>query len=65
MFVLQNLVYSLLNVHWQVIMDVVFNHTAEGNENGPVISFRGIDNSVFYMLAPKVCLSLILACFYC
>lgn len=38
----------------QVIMDVVFNHTAEGNENGPVISFRGVDNSVFYMLAPKV-----------
>lgn len=37
----------------EVIMDVVFNHTAEGNENGPNLSFRGIDNSVFYMLAPK------------
>ncbi|KAH0720082.1 hypothetical protein KY284_005112 [Solanum tuberosum] len=37
----------------RVIMDVVFNHTAEGNENGPILSFRGIDNSVFYMLAPK------------
>ncbi|CAI9099136.1 OLC1v1035913C4 [Oldenlandia corymbosa var. corymbosa] len=37
----------------EVIMDVVFNHTAEGNENGPIISFRGVDNSVFYMLAPK------------
>lgn len=37
----------------EVIMDVVFNHTAEGNEKGPVLSFRGIDNSVFYMLAPK------------
>ncbi|XP_059287702.1 isoamylase 1, chloroplastic isoform X2 [Lycium ferocissimum] len=37
----------------EVIMDVVFNHTAEGNENGPIVSFRGIDNSVFYMLAPK------------
>lgn len=35
-------------------MDVVFNHTAEGNENGPILSFRGVDNSVFYMLAPKV-----------
>lgn len=57
-FVLQILVYSLLIVHWQVIMDVVFNHTAEGNENGPILSFRGIDNSVFYTLAPKVCLSL-------
>ncbi|XP_020215619.1 isoamylase 1, chloroplastic isoform X1 [Cajanus cajan] len=37
----------------EVIMDVVFNHTAEGNENGPIISFRGVDNSVYYMLAPK------------
>lgn len=37
----------------EVIMDVVFNHTAEGNEKGPVISFRGVDNSVYYMLAPK------------
>ncbi|KAK4564653.1 hypothetical protein RGQ29_006652 [Quercus rubra] len=37
----------------QVIMDVVFNHTAEGNENGPLLSFRGVDNSVYYMLAPK------------
>ena len=38
----------------QVIMDVVFNHTAEGNENGPILSFRGVDNTVYYMLAPKV-----------
>ncbi|KAI3875604.1 hypothetical protein MKX03_001555 [Papaver bracteatum] len=37
----------------EVIMDVVFNHTAEGNEKGPVLSFRGIDNNVYYMLAPK------------
>ncbi|KAK4757796.1 hypothetical protein SAY87_019097 [Trapa incisa] len=37
----------------EVIMDVVFNHTAEGNEAGPIVSFRGIDNSVYYMLAPK------------
>lgn len=36
-------------------MDVVFNHTAEGNENGLTLSFKGIENSVFYMLAPKVC----------
>uniref|UniRef100_A0A9I9DED4 isoamylase n=1 Tax=Cucumis melo TaxID=3656 RepID=A0A9I9DED4_CUCME len=36
----------------EVIMDVVFNHTAEGNENGPTISFRGVDNNVYYMLAP-------------
>lgn len=36
----------------EVILDVVFNHTAEGNENGLTISFRGIDNRVYYMLAP-------------
>lgn len=41
-------------------MDVVFNHTAEGNENGPIISFRGVDNSIYYMLAPKVYLSIYL-----
>jgi glycogen operon protein len=34
----------------EVILDVVFNHTAEGNENGPYISFRGIDNKTYYML---------------
>ncbi|KAF5191486.1 Glycogen debranching enzyme glgx [Thalictrum thalictroides] len=38
----------------EVLMDVVFNHTAEGNEKGPILSFRGVDNSVYYMLAPKV-----------
>ncbi|XP_021277026.1 isoamylase 1, chloroplastic isoform X2 [Herrania umbratica] len=38
----------------EVFMDVVFNHTAEGNENGPILSFRGVDNSVYYMLAPKL-----------
>lgn len=37
----------------EVWMDVVFNHTAEGNEKGPILSFRGVDNSVYYMLAPK------------
>ncbi|PRQ31711.1 putative isoamylase [Rosa chinensis] len=37
----------------EVIMDVVFNHTAEGNENGPILSFRGADNNVYYMLASK------------
>ena len=35
----------------EVILDVVFNHTAEGNEWGPTLSFRGIDNSIFYILA--------------
>ncbi len=36
----------------QVILDVVFNHTVEGDERGPTISFRGIDNSTYYMLTP-------------
>lgn len=34
----------------EVILDVVFNHTAEGNELGPTLSFRGIDNSIYYWL---------------
>lgn len=34
----------------EIILDVVFNHTAEGNEAGPTFSFRGIDNSIYYML---------------
>ncbi|KAG6741042.1 hypothetical protein POTOM_056526 [Populus tomentosa] len=38
----------------EVFMDVVFNHTAEGNERGPILSFKGVDNSVYYMLAPKI-----------
>ena len=32
----------------EVILDVVFNHTAEGNESGPLLSLRGIDNPVYY-----------------
>jgi glycogen operon protein len=35
----------------EVFLDVVFNHTAEGNERGPTLCFRGIDNTIFYMLA--------------
>jgi len=35
----------------EVILDVVFNHTAEGNQMGPTLSFKGIDNSVYYRLA--------------
>ncbi len=37
----------------EIILDVVFNHTAEGNEKGPYISFRGIDNRTYYMLTPN------------
>lgn len=34
----------------EIILDIVFNHTAEGNELGPTLSFRGIDNSIYYWL---------------
>jgi isoamylase len=36
----------------EVILDVVYNHTAEGNELGPTLSFRGLDNASYYRLAP-------------
>jgi glycogen operon protein len=36
----------------EVILDVVYNHTAEGNERGPTLSFKGIDNASFYRLLP-------------
>ena len=36
----------------EVFLDVVFNHTAEGNERGPTLSLRGFDNQAYYMLAP-------------
>ena len=37
----------------EVILDVVYNHTAEGNEMGPTLSFRGIDNASYYLLSPE------------
>lgn len=37
----------------EVILDVVFNHTAEGNEKGPYISYKGIDNKTYYLLTPE------------
>jgi glycogen operon protein len=36
----------------EVILDVVYNHTAEGNEGGPTLSFKGIDNASYYRLVP-------------
>ena len=36
----------------EVILDVVYNHTAEGNQLGPTLSFRGIDNCTYYRLSP-------------
>lgn len=37
----------------EVILDVVYNHSAEGNEMGPTVSFRGLDNSIYYILDPN------------
>ena len=34
----------------EVILDVVYNHTCEGNEHGPTLSFRGLDNAIYYIL---------------
>ncbi|GJH01608.1 glycogen debranching protein GlgX [Paraburkholderia terrae] len=39
----------------ELILDVVYNHTAEGNERGPTLSFRGIDNASYYRLMPDEC----------
>ena len=36
----------------EVVLDVVFNHTAEGGPDGPTFSFRGLDNAAYYRLAP-------------
>ncbi len=49
---LKELIKALHENGIEVILDVVFNHTAEGNESGPVISFKGFDNKVYYMLTP-------------
>lgn len=49
---LKTLIKELHRNGIEVILDVVFNHTAEGNERGPTISFRGIDNQTYYMLTP-------------
>ena len=46
----KEMVRALHDAGLEVILDVVFNHTAEGNELGPTLSFRGIDNAIFYML---------------
>ncbi|MGE5319214.1 MAG: glycogen debranching protein GlgX [Hyphomicrobiaceae bacterium] len=47
----KEMVRALHHAGIEVILDVVFNHTAEGNELGPTLCFRGIDNAIFYMLA--------------
>ncbi len=49
---LKELIKALHDNGIEVILDVVFNHTAEGNEKGPTFCFKGLDNKVYYMLTP-------------
>ena len=50
---LKKLIKALKDNGIEVILDVVFNHTAEGDDKGPFFSFKGIDNNVYYMLDPE------------
>lgn len=50
---LKELIRALHDNGIEVILDVVFNHTAEGNENGPTFCFKGFDNKIYYMLTPN------------
>lgn len=50
---LKRLIKSFHDHDIDVILDVVFNHTAEGNELGPCFSFKGFDNNIYYMLTPN------------
>ncbi len=52
-FLFKDFVKELHRNGFEVILDVVYNHTGEGNELGPTLSFRGIDNEIYYMLDPK------------
>ena len=47
------MVRTLHSAGIEVILDVVYNHTAEGNQCGPTLSFRGIDNAAYYRLSPE------------
>ncbi len=49
---LKDLIKTLNENGIEVILDVVFNHTGEGNENGPFYSFKGVDNNIYYLLSP-------------
>ena len=48
----RDMVKALHKAGIEVILDVVFNHTGEGNHQGPTISFRGLDNGIYYHLEP-------------
>jgi glycogen operon protein len=48
----KQMVKALHSAGIEVILDVVFNHTCEGNERGPVLSFKGLENRVYYMTTP-------------
>lgn len=50
---LKTLIKELHKNSIEVMLDVVFNHTAEGDHRGPTISFKGIDNKAYYMLTPE------------
>ncbi len=47
----RDMVKALHTAGLEVILDVVYNHTAEGNENGPVLCYKGLDNPSYYLLA--------------
>ena len=50
---LKGLIKRLHREGIEVVLDVVFNHTAEGNEDGPYISYKGVDNRTYYLLTPE------------
>jgi isoamylase len=49
----KSMVRTLHRAGIEVILDVVYNHTAEGNQLGPTLSFRGVDNATYYRLSPE------------
>ena len=51
-FEFREMIKALHQAGIEVILDIVFNHTAEGDDSGPVISFKGLDNTIYYLLDP-------------
>jgi len=50
----RDMVKALHRAGIEIILDVVFNHTAEGDQNGPTLNLRGFDNSIYYLLEPDL-----------